>query len=584
MHFLKKFLAPMALAKKESLFLFSRSVRWGLQGVLYASCMKFVIDSLQASNWETAKKYIIFMGVISVISIVYMFVSRLVSIHLRNKMINSLYNTYLAKFITSDNNKTEVLWTWKTNNIITRGIDHWVQRLIDINWSLFEIIIGIIVAFVAIIMQVWLLWWLGAAILFMISVIINQIGNKSVAGVRMQRRDVFTQIDRNVVKVIMAKLEVLQNKKTEYELSKFDALFWQTKALTLKEQYKRIWSLDLQQISFTVIQIWLLFVMGRWVYNGKYTIGTISMVWMLINQINGRIRMINDFMTNYYQSIVYIEKLWDTFDGMPDILWYDQWQQFAYKQGDIVFEDVSYKYDESEVVKNLHLHISWQKKTAFVWVSGSWKSTLIKLIWWYIHPTHGRILVDWQQLPAAHDALTEQHETVSLKSYYPHIGYLTQEPNVFDWTVRENLLYWAQWMDISQEEIEKTLLLAQCHFVFDLKDWLDTEIWERWVRLSWGQRQRLAIAKIMLKDPSIVLLDEPTSALDSFSEEEVTKALNALFIGRTVVIIAHRLQTVKKADEIIVLEDGHVQERGSHDELVKAKWKYAKMLELQSGF
>lgn len=99
----------MALAKKESLFLFSRSVRWGLQGVLYASCMKFVIDSLQASNWETAKKYIIFMGVISVISIVYMFVSRLVSIHLRNKMINSLYNTYLAKFITSDNNKTEVL-------------------------------------------------------------------------------------------------------------------------------------------------------------------------------------------------------------------------------------------------------------------------------------------------------------------------------------------------------------------------------------------------------------------------------------------------------------------------------------------
>lgn len=124
---------------------------------------------------------------------------------------------------------------------------------------------------------------------------------------------------------------------------------------------------------------------------------------------------------------------------------------------------------------------------------------------------------------------------------------------------------------------------------------MDTEIGEKWIRLSGWQRQRLAIAKIMVKDPEIILLDEPTSALDSFAEEEVTKAMNNLFKWRTVIIIAHRLQTVKYADEIIVLwqtkkseeiwdQSTQILERGSHDELVLKWWYYAKMLDLQSGF
>ena len=199
----------------------------------------------------------------------------------------------------------------------------------------------------------------------------------------------------------------------------------------------------------------------------------------------------------------------------------------------------------------------------------------------------------------------------SLKSYYADIGYLTQEPSVFDGTVRENLLYavteplpnpplqgegtgtrvkdeasslltgenWERCFDI-----ETIITLAHCEFIYDLPNGLDTEIGERGVKLSGWQKQRLAIAKIFLKNPKIIILDEPTSALDSLSEQKITKAMHNLFQDRTVIVIAHRLQTVKHAHEIIVIQAGKIQERGTHASLVRKKWFYKQMLDLQSWF
>jgi ABC-type multidrug transport system fused ATPase/permease subunit len=191
------------------------------------------------------------------------------------------------------------------------------------------------------------------------------------------------------------------------------------------------------------------------------------------------------------------------------------------------------------------------------------------LIAGYLFPEKGSILIDGQALP--HGRTVRTSKTVSLESYYQHIGYLTQEPMVFDGTIRDNILYALPEndVDISHERIHEVLKLACCDFVFDLPKGIDTQIGEKGVRLSGGQRQRLAIAKIMLKDPQIVLLDEPTSALDSLNEQLITTALHNLFVGRTVIVIAHRLQTVKECDEILVIDEGKILQRGRHDELVK---------------
>ena len=182
-------------------------------------------------------------------------------------------------------------------------------------------------------------------------------------------------------------------------------------------------------------------------------------------------------------------------------------------------------------------------------VSGSGKTTLIKLIAGYFNPLQGKVLIDGQDLAKT-----------KLTSYYKHIGYLTQKPSVFDGTIGENLTYGVPHKP-SKKEIKKAIALAHCDFIYDFPEELETQIGEKGIRLSGGQKQRLAIAKIFLRNPKIILLDEPTAALDSISEKLVTNALNKLFVNRTVIVIAHRLQTVRNADEIIVFENGKIVEK-----------------------
>ena len=207
-----------------------------------------------------------------------------------------------------------------------------------------------------------------------------------------------------------------------------------------------------------------------------------------------------------------------------------------------------------------------------VWQSWWWKSTLIKLLAWYLCPDKWIIYVDWQNIAE-----------VDIHSYYNNIWYLTQDPSVFDGTIYDNLLY-ALKEKPSEAKLKKVIKDAKCEFIYDFTNWLQTEIWERWIRLSWWQKQRLAIAKIMMKNPNIILLDEPTSALDSFNEELISQALDNLFKGKTVIIAAHRLQTVKSADKILLFENWKIIEQWTHIWLIRKNWKYKRMLDLQSGF
>lgn len=225
--------------------------------------------------------------------------------------------------------------------------------------------------------------------------------------------------------------------------------------------------------------------------------------------------------------------------------------------------------------------------------SGGGKSTIIKIIAWYIHPDSGSISIDGHDL-----------SKTKLNEYYKHIGYLTQEPSIFDGTIYENLVYGIgdyrrlggitkDWLpedgkqkssEIFTNHLKSIISLAKCEFIREFEKWLETEIGERGIRLSGGQKQRLAIAKVMLKNPQIIFLDEPSSALDSLSEQQISEAFENLFKGKTVVVIAHRLQTVKEADDIIVLDQWKIIERWTHTQLEKLGWMYKKMLDLQTSF
>ncbi len=278
-------------------------------------------------------------------------------------------------------------------------------------------------------------------------------------------------------------------------------------------------------------------------------------------------------MGNYFWQIVFVEKLRKTFDDIPKLRWYEEGKGFKLHEGQIVLDKVCFNYGDKNVLQNFSLHIQWGKKTAFVGESGSGKTTLLKLISWYVHPDKGNIIVDDQIL-----------STVALKEYYKHIGYLTQDPNVFDGTIRDNLLYGTT-SKPTKKQIDEAIKLSRCEFIKTFKDGLQTQIGEKWIRLSWGQKQRLAIAKLFLKNPKIIFLDEPTSSLDSFSEEDIAHAFTDLFKWRTVIVVAHRLQTVKQADIIHVLnKGGKIVESGTHQELLEKKWIYYRMIELQSGF
>jgi ABC-type multidrug transport system fused ATPase/permease subunit len=279
------------------------------------------------------------------------------------------------------------------------------------------------------------------------------------------------------------------------------------------------------------------------------------------------------FFKNFTKNFFSIEKVWDFFEKTEKNHQLDSWNKFHYLDWNIQIKKMNFSYWKNIIFKDFSLELKGWSKTALVWLSGSGKTTLVKLISWFLTSYGWDIIIDWQNL-----------KELDLRTLYRNIWYLSQEPSVFDWKIIENLLYGIDWETVDDDFIDKIISLAHCEFIYDFQDWLDTEIWEKWVRLSWWQKQRIAIAKVFLKNPNIIILDEPTSALDSFSEELISSSFDELFIWKTVLIIAHRLQTVQKSNEIIVFDWWEVIERWSHKILIERNWAYKKMLDLQSWF
>jgi subfamily B ATP-binding cassette protein MsbA len=241
-------------------------------------------------------------------------------------------------------------------------------------------------------------------------------------------------------------------------------------------------------------------------------------------------------------------------------------------EGDVAFEDVWFEYKEGvPVLKGISFHAPAGSTTALVGPSGSGKSTLIGLVMAFYRPLRGRVLVDGRDL-----------RELRLRDYREFLGVVMQDNFLFDGTIRENIAFAKP--DATDAEIRNASRIAHCdEFIERFDDKFDTIVGERGVKLSGGQRQRVGIARAIVADPRVLILDEATSSLDSEAEALIQDGLRVLRRGRTTFVIAHRLSTVRSADQILVLDEGEIVERGTHVELMARRGLYRKLYEKQYG-
>jgi len=239
--------------------------------------------------------------------------------------------------------------------------------------------------------------------------------------------------------------------------------------------------------------------------------------------------------------------------------------------GDIVFDDVSFSYEEDkEVLHNINFEVKSGNVVALVGSSGSGKSTIAGLAATFLNPQSGKITIDGKDV-----------SKVNLNSFRQHLGVVLQDDFLFEGTIRENILFPRP--NASEEKLKQAVEAAYVNeFTDRFDDGLDTLIGERGVKLSGGQRQRIAIARAVLADPKILILDEATSNLDTESEALIQKSLAALTEGRTTFVIAHRLSTIRKANQILVIENGKIAEEGTHDELITKEGRYFNLFTYQA--
>ncbi len=576
MDILKRLFSPIRESRKLKNTILVAMIRPFFNGVIAIATveiMKRIIEWIESGSFEETKKYFYIYCAVVLLWICIRYIAR----HrwywqIRPRWYRVLSWKYLKKYIYADNTEINKLWTWRAQHIISSWIKSWLNILWELSIELVRHLSKIIFSLI-LVFNINRIYWIIYLVITSLIIWIYIITQNKANIYRRARKLILIDYERQFVRLVMSKFEVLQNWKIDHEIESQDPLFDRREENNRPIDHQRtIWwisaSLTVDWLRILAIAVILFWLLGGWITIAEF-VALLLIIWLL----NSTVFDISNLYVNNMKEMINVEKLRDLFDEIPKLEWYNEWNSFKYIDWNIQLKNIWFSYNKQwwDILSDFSLDLVGWNKTALVWISWSGKSTIIKLITWYIRPDKWNIIVDGQDL-------TE----VSLKTYYKHIWYLTQEPSVFDWTIRDNLLYAVD--DATEEQLSNAVKLSKCEFIYNFPDGLNTEIWEKWVRLSWWQRQRLAIAKIFLKNPKIIVLDEPTSSLDSFSEEAITEAMNELFRNRTVIIIAHRLQTVKNANDIIVIDEGIVIERGTHADLLQQWWSYAKMLELQSWF
>jgi ATP-binding cassette, subfamily B, heavy metal transporter len=315
-------------------------------------------------------------------------------------------------------------------------------------------------------------------------------------------------------------------------------------------------------IGLTIVMV----MVGLAVLRQTASIGDFVMVNALMIQLYMPLNFIGSSYREIKQGLIDVEGMFAILRQNAEIADKPNAPNFKPAKGDIVFDNVSFAYDRARpILKNISLHVPAGKTVAIVGPSGAGKSTISRLLFRFYDVTAGQILIDGQNIA-----------NVTQASLRRAIGMVPQDTVLFNDTIKYNIRYGRP--DATDAEVEKAAKMAQIHnFVTSLPQGYDAMVGERGLKLSGGEKQRVSIARTILKAPPILILDEATSALDSLTEQDIQEALRGVSRNRTTLVIAHRLSTVIEADEIIVLEKGVIAERGTHKSLLRKKGLYADM-------
>ncbi|MBQ1531142.1 MAG: ABC transporter ATP-binding protein [Solobacterium sp.] len=501
-------------------------------------------------------------------------------------VLQSWMNTWIAEHITYDmrsqmfRHLQKMPQSFFTSNnqgdIITRMTSDisGVQRIItDTLTSILSNVITLIVALAAMYRRNWILATLGVMIVPLFTIPTRSAGKKRWSLTRESQAvsDEINGILNETLSVSGQTLVKLFNRE-EREAEKYEAAARKQIALNIKENMAGRW-FRVVISTFTTIGPMLIYLVGGILmmkYNSDITVGDITVMVSLLSRMYGPVNSLLNIQVDWIRSMAMFTRIFEYLDmpvsieSAPDAVKPD------HVEGNIVFDDVHFSYEPSrEILKGINFELKAGSSIALVGPSGSGKSTIINLIPRLYDVDSGSVSFDGIDV-----------RKLDLTFLREQVGIVSQETYLFNGTIMENLKY-ANPKATGQMIMEACKKANIYDFIVNQEKGFNTMVGNRGLKLSGGEKQRLSIARVLLKDPTILIFDEATSALDSISENLIQEAIDPLIKEKTSILIAHRLSTILAADEILVIKDGMIVEHGKHSELVKAGGVYTELYETQ---
>ena len=472
---------------------------------------------------------------------------------------------------------TSFFATVKPGEIMTRmtGDIGGIQGVInDTAISLARNVFVLVTTAVALISMNWKLSIVGMIVVPLFIIPTRKVGKVrwKIALESQQKASELNQIIQEVLSISGSTLMKLFTKEKD-EYKNFEKVNLDSTKLQIKEMMAGRWFRMAMDIFTTMGPMIIYFYGGYLFIKDELSVGAIIAFVTLLNRLYGPVTQLSNIHVDITRSMALFQRIFEYFDKDHEIKDTPGALALPPVKGEIVFENVYFSYNKDvEVLKNINVKVEPGQMLALVGPSGAGKTTITNLIPRIYDAVSGKIKIDGIDI-----------RDVTLESLRSQIGVVTQDTYLFNDTIKNNLLYACK--DATDEQIIEACKAAYIHdFIMSLPNGYSTIVGNRGIKLSGGEKQRISIARVILKNPAIIILDEATSSLDSLSESLIQKALVLLLKNRTSIVIAHRLSTIMAADKILVIKDGTVAESGKHEELLVKGTIYKELYEKQFKF